>query len=590
MDADGVPLWAGDRSPAWEKYNLPSSPPDRNGRARLWVRVKLPAGSWKDPALLTRGVHQAFEVYFDRRVIYRFGEIRADGTYRFPGYRWFHIIPVSPGSGGRYLYFRFHSNFQSIGLSTLSIDDESKHVTYIIRADIAKFSIGLILVTIGLITVFYTLARKAGAGSRSVLVYFSIFSLCMGSAIIADTRIKEFIISAPYGWLYVRLGCIYFMMIGGAGFLHELVDEKYKKIVGAFRYIFLAYGTTAIGLSLAGAVPVMSTILPFNILLLAGICVMMVIVVISLVGGSANTRVFLAGFLVMVFTAARDALVDMGLLPRYEFIQHWGILFFIACLGLVLIYRIRDMNTRYYGYIQELEIARSIQTSIMPKSLPSVPGIAIAARYLPMETVGGDFYGFHTPDGRKLGVYVSDVVGHGVPAALISSMVKITFELESCNALKPHELLAQVHRKLYSRLESNFFTASYALIDLERMMMLNGNAGHPPLYLWRRCERRLYDHKPYGRIIGPFYDPRYEPANIPILPGDRIILYTDGITEAQNSAGKLFGEDSFREFIAAGDGLAPAEFIDTLIGRIRRWSGEKAGFTDDITIVVIDIL
>ena len=128
---------------------------------------------------------------------------------------------------------------------------------------------------------------------------------------------------------------------------------------------------------------------------------------------------------------------------------------------------------------KELEIAEQIQTSILPREVPRLAGVEIVARYLPMSAVAGDFYDFLTLEGRKLGILVADVTGHGVPAALIASMLKVAFAMQTAQAQNPERVLIGLNQALCGKFEEHFVTAAYLYVDLDAKIVRHAGAGHP---------------------------------------------------------------------------------------------------------------
>jgi serine phosphatase RsbU (regulator of sigma subunit) len=133
----------------------------------------------------------------------------------------------------------------------------------------------------------------------------------------------------------------------------------------------------------------------------------------------------------------------------------------------------------------ELEMAREIQMSILPHEIPQIKGLEIAARYLPMTSVAGDFYDFIVIDEKHLGILVADVSGHGLPAALIASMLKAALSAQSAHACDPTRVLAGLNQSLCGKFKRHFATAAYAFVDMEKNSMRYAAAGHPALLLWR---------------------------------------------------------------------------------------------------------
>jgi len=236
----------------------------------------------------------------------------------------------------------------------------------------------------------------------------------------------------------------------------------------------------------------------------------------------------------------------------------------------------------------ELELARQIQKSIIPITTPAVKGLNITMRYIPMEEVGGDFFDFHALDEYRLGVLVADVTGHGIPAAMISTMVKIVSSMQTHNAADPAKLFYEMNNTLSGNIDNQFVTAQYVFLDMENMRLICGNGGHPPLLIINRHIKNVQALNPQGRLLGCYPDSTYTSAETLLHKGDRIILYTDGITEVFNHENTMFGEEGLISFTRKNAHLSGDEYIDTLIDELRNFS-HLDSFDDDISVVVIDI-
>jgi serine phosphatase RsbU (regulator of sigma subunit) len=193
-------------------------------------------------------------------------------------------------------------------------------------------------------------------------------------------------------------------------------------------------------------------------------------------------------------------------------------------------------------------------------------------------------------DEKRLGILVADVSGHGVPASLISSMVKIAFSSQLPHAHDPAQVLAGINQILSGKLESDFVTAGYLFLDTEEQTATYAGAGHPPLLLWRGSEQKIYEYREEGIILGQLEDARYRNIELSLNSGDRFILYTDGIVEATNADGDFFGWNRFKKFITSHATISVGIFADGLIQHISRWSGKRTdeAFDDDLTLVVAD--
>ena len=247
--------------------------------------------------------------------------------------------------------------------------------------------------------------------------------------------------------------------------------------------------------------------------------------------------------------------------------------------------------TQKFATNHELETAREIQSFILPQEMPRQQSLEIAARYVPMAAVAGDFYDFIVIDEKRLGILVADVSGHGVPASLIASMVKIAFVSQTSHASDPARVLAGVNRILCGKLESDFVTAGYLYIDTGQQTASYAGAGHPPLLLWRQAEQKIFEFRTKGLVLGQFDQAQHEAVALSYDRGDRFFLYSDGIVEASNMADELFGWERFKACIVANSGLPANKFADKLIEDLTHWSakGSTATLDDDLTLVVVDV-
>ena len=271
-------------------------------------------------------------------------------------------------------------------------------------------------------------------------------------------------------------------------------------------------------------------------------------------------------------------------------IEPFGFFVFLGCLVYVVAYRFFHNEKALLTLAQELETARQIQSFILPQKTVSIKGIHLAAHYVPMASVAGDFYDFIKVDEKRLGILVADVSGHGVPASLISSMVKIAFSSQLPHANNPVRGLAGINQILCGKLESDFVTAGYLYLDTQKQTATYAGAGHPPLLLWRASEQKIYEYREKGIILGQLEDTQYHNIELSLKSADRFILYTDGIIEVTNTAGDFFGWSRFREFITSCANLSVGDFAEGLIQHISTWSGKRVdeAFDDDSTLVVAD--
>jgi phosphoserine phosphatase RsbU/P len=238
----------------------------------------------------------------------------------------------------------------------------------------------------------------------------------------------------------------------------------------------------------------------------------------------------------------------------------------------------------------EMELARQIQLSILPSETPRLQGLEIEARYLPMSSVAGDFYDFLVVDEKHVGILIADVSGHGLPSALIASMLQTALAAQVSNASDPVRVLSGLNRALSGKFRSHYVTAAYLFVDIDKRTVNYAGAAHPPLLLWQSKTGRAIEHTENGLMLGPFPNPAYSAITFPLEEGDRIVLITDGITETMNSSNTEFGMDRLRQIVDSQHSLSVSGFADAVLNGLSGWSKEALGpgQSDDITLLAID--
>jgi sigma-B regulation protein RsbU (phosphoserine phosphatase) len=251
----------------------------------------------------------------------------------------------------------------------------------------------------------------------------------------------------------------------------------------------------------------------------------------------------------------------------------------------------REQLAQQLLYINnELEMAREIQLSILPQETPKINGIDISARFIPMSSVAGDFYDFIRVDEKRVGILVADVSGHGLPAALIASMLQVALAAQVVHASDPGRVLAGLHQALCGKFKHHFVTAVYVFVDTEKKFMRFAGAGHPPLLLWSDSTQSASELLENGLPLGLFPDASYSIGQIHVEAGDKVVLYTDGIIETESPSQQDFGIDLFKGFLQANHDLGANSFADSLLDELSNWSEHPRGQgqKDDITILTID--
>jgi serine phosphatase RsbU (regulator of sigma subunit) len=244
---------------------------------------------------------------------------------------------------------------------------------------------------------------------------------------------------------------------------------------------------------------------------------------------------------------------------------------------------------------EELRIARQIQMSLLPgDTLTTVPGVRVAALCLPAAEVGGDYYDVLPLGETRLGVLVADVSGKGTSAALYMAELKGLVLSLSRICDSPARLLVETNRILAANMDSRtFVTMTYAVLDTADRTMRFARAGHNPLIHMEARSGRARVLAPPGLGLGLDPGERFEAIleeqQLPLVPGDLFLLFTDGLSEAMNSGAELFGEGRLRRILEEGQELGSEELRERILDEVRRFVGDQTPH-DDLTLVVLKVV
>ena len=236
---------------------------------------------------------------------------------------------------------------------------------------------------------------------------------------------------------------------------------------------------------------------------------------------------------------------------------------------------------------QEYEEAREIQERLLPKQIPQEPGFEISGSWHPARAVGGDYFDVFELGDNKLGLCIGDVSGKGMPAALLMSNLQAVVKALATDHISPKELMEKVNRVMWrNTTEDKFITLFYALVDVKRRTLQFTNAGHNAPILTRQdgTQVRLEEG---GLIVGAFEESAYLQGRIDLRPGDRLVMFTDGITEAVNGEEQEFGEKRLVEASLCGRQLRAEALQNSLFDIVTEFCGGE--FEDDATILVVAV-
>ncbi|WP_109022406.1 SpoIIE family protein phosphatase [Leptospira kobayashii] len=239
---------------------------------------------------------------------------------------------------------------------------------------------------------------------------------------------------------------------------------------------------------------------------------------------------------------------------------------------------------------RELDIARLIQKKLLPTNAPSIPGYLIHSTYEPLDKVGGDYYDFNEMK-DYCDFFMADVSGHGVPGAFIASILKMTTQYTNQFNYNLSEILRIMDQAVAERGANGMFATAVILrLYPEKALIRYASAGHPPILIHRRSTEEFIELSTKGAPLGINYDFKkkpFEEGEFSLVKGDRIILFTDGITEAENEAGIPYENTEWKKFLIHNKEKPLVSLSLRLIESLKKFSN-KDQFEDDITWVVID--
>ena len=429
-------------------------------------------------------------------------------------------------------------------------------VTALFRNDLPAFLVGTILCTIGL-----GFAVFSPRGARRDLIPAGLFAFIYGARMLVRAGSTAELFGHPATLTYAAAALEYLVPIPASIAFARFFGDRWQRVNLAVTVIFCAVAAVAIPYEIAAQ-------RPFALIrVLNGVVVLLICVL--LLNYMAQPRllrnVVSLGMLIFGLFVLNEHFGRSGIEP-------FGFLIFVGTLLYDLQRRSARAQWRLASVESELATARRIQESILPRRGPAVPA-DVASVYVPASSVAGDYYDFIDVDEHCFGVVVADVSGHGVGAALVASMLKVAMAMEAAHVREPAQLLEKLNAFFCGKLERQFITAVVAFLDTDTGAVVIASAGHPPP-LVRRANGTVEEIVTESFVLGRMRSVRYHGVTLTLAPGDAIVFYTDGVTEAQG-----FSSERLAECVARG-GTA-REIAD---GIVRALPKENE---DDVTIVVV---
>ncbi len=423
-----------------------------------------------------------------------------------------------------------------------------------LRADLPFIGIATVALIAGLASL---LLGTLGSRDR-LLLWLGVFSSLYGIRLFTHNGLVHAAIGgSDYHFLLWTLCLTYVIPIPYASFARELFGAGWKRSFTAWIWLEIAFALIFVPVTLyLGPTDLADHV--NTILVTGGTLLMMLHLILGRAHLDRVTKglrwpLAVAGILVL-FT-------NQGFRPAGIELEPLGFLILLGGLGWTAAAHAVARERQLVEVEGELALARRIQTSIIPDSPPEFSALRFGMRYQPMTSVAGDFFDFLKTGERSLSVLVADVSGHGVPAALVASMLKVCFAAQQSEAHDPAKVLTGLNTMLRGSLGGQYVTASCAAIDLAAGQVTYAGAGHPPALLLRSKQGDVLQLAQNGLFIGPFPHATYSNMAVPFEDGDKLLLYTDGILEACGPDGQEFGGKNLEALLLDTEHLEPAEFV-----------------------------
>lgn len=457
------------------------------------------------------------------------------------------------------------------------------------RVELVAVFIGVTLLALGLAaTVIASLRLRRGS---TTLLMFGLWCALYGARVLASQApVRDAIGGAPHRWAQFVALVTYTINLPITFFVGSLIGAGWRRLIrwlaGAVTAFAVAASATDLISGTAGAAYSINTYVVLACITIG----------LTTIGHSYRVRgvrtpltdpiVMFGGAVLVLFVINQNLGQIVGSPVNVEAI---GVLVFILCLAYALGRSIFRAEAEFASMQRELQTARQIQSSLLPQQVPTPSGLDVAVRYVPMAAVAGDIYDFVEIGPSALGILVADVMGHGIPAALVASMVKLAFTAQAEHARDPAAVLTSMNEILCRHLEHSYVTAVYAVVDTATRRVTFANAGHPPPFFQRRGEPTARTDPDTDLILGFVPDARYTNRCIELFAaGDRILFCSDGVMEARNRAGEFFDNERVAQWLSTIEPTTADRFADTALGELTRWS-DRGQFDDDVTFVVAEV-
>ena len=461
-----------------------------------------------------------------------------------------------------------------------------------LRGEVIDIILGTVFLSIGA-TACAIAAIRWHRGVR-ILVWWGIFSGMYGLQTLDQTPAVLAVLphALKTAMPYVSTAVIYLLLVSALFAWRELSLGRLRLLIQLQIFAWLAIALIGFGTFVLGG-PNDKWIFYNSLVAVFAMLVLLTVVLVPKFSKFLvipNHRILTAATLIFaseVLYTNLASVLGYRVLPLVNSLGFAALLFSLGYVALEIMF---TNERRLLSIETELETARQIQSSILPSSVPELKKLRIAASYLPMAAVAGDFYQFVRADNNHLGILVADVSGHGIPAALISSMIKVAMQSVAALAADPAQVLGGLNRILSTELQGQLTSAAYLWLDTENHGARYLATGHPSLLWWRDGRGELQHIESNCLLFGIAQDSEYPVCSPAVESRDRLLIYTDGLVEPENARGEPFGDQQLEQVLRNNRSEPAFELMQQLLFALRKWQPAAVSQQDDITLIVVDVL
>jgi|GEM_PF-1796115 len=313
----------------WRPLAALKEPPQRERRTSVWLRTTLPAAHFAEATLYVKDIEQSYEALLDGRTIRVVGDV--SGRQRFTGYE-LNFIPLGSNYAGKEIVFHIVSNYSQLGIfGGAELNSRSALVEHIVRSDAVRIGFAFLYVLVGIFFMFLFLKDR-----QKAYWCFGLFLILMGMWIVSRSEARFLLWDAPVFWLDCRIYAIYAVPVFFVQFYECLLGEGYRKLSRRIWQLHLIYAVGAAAVVELRLVPIMNTLVPFDILLLLSIVYTVTFGIVKSLQGSSEAKIFSLGAITFALTSAYDILSTLGLVKWAQPISHWGLLIFVVSMVFIL--------------------------------------------------------------------------------------------------------------------------------------------------------------------------------------------------------------------------------------------------------------